>query len=99
MRATPALTIAEINTRVLNEDADMRALSTSAKVPIGQQALRVKYPELKAKFESRKIDARKDLNGTDCAKAAASVSCHAWCVKSVTCEINTGSKVSAKTKV
>ena len=33
MRATPALTIAEINTRVLNEDAAMRASSTSTKVP------------------------------------------------------------------
>jgi hypothetical protein len=32
MRATPALTVAEINTRVLNEDAAMRASSTSTKV-------------------------------------------------------------------
>ena len=39
MRATPALTISEINTRVLNEDAAIRAISTKA--PSGQQALRV----------------------------------------------------------
>jgi len=39
MRATPARTIGEINTRVLNEDAAIRAIST--KVPSGQQAIRV----------------------------------------------------------
>jgi len=39
MRATPALKIREINTRVLNEDAAIRAIST--KVPSGQRDLRV----------------------------------------------------------
>ena len=39
MRETPALTIGEINTRVLNEDAALRAIST--KLPSGQQSLRV----------------------------------------------------------
>ena len=39
MRVTPALTIGEINNRVLNEDAAIRAIST--KVPSGRQALRV----------------------------------------------------------
>jgi hypothetical protein len=115
MRATPALTIAEINTRVLNEDAAMRAVSS--KVAPGQQALRVgnkdrrisktcknygcpkpkghlseecwfKYPELKAKFDAKKRDGRKDYDGAESAKATANVPSQAWCVKSVACEVN-----------
>ena len=117
MRATPALTISEINTRILNEDAAIRAISTKA--PSGQQALRVgdkgrrntkvcknygcphpkghlseecwfKFPELKTKFQTKK----RDSDGDESAKATSSTGskAHAWCVKSVACEVNSASK-------